>query len=310
MIQPPPPLLVEQHPLRIRVAVVRRALAGRFFKGIRKIMAVSKADLIANLRDREVRVRQECLCQFHFPLQNICFQRRAGRPLEKCRDVFLIIPKVSCHFADLDRFAHTPGYIIHDIRVELLFATLHGDIAPREVQLAVKLAQDSRRHMVVQIHIPIIPVAILKLFEEYDEPVQARHFAVQWKQDAGFLGRKRCLVGIVDTQVVVDARVGKVRPVESAGGRAESVLVAGRADDYVLALVHGVFRIVLRYIQTPLCHYDEFKVHQFAGHMNPVLVRRDKFPRPVELEGEVYMKVKRIHITFSYLLCKRGENYR
>ena len=178
-------------------------------------MIVRESNIIPNLGDREICICQQRFCQLHFSLKDIGFQRNAGRFLEKCRNILFIISKISSYFADLDWFPDAPGDIVDDVGVELLFIAFHGDAPAGQVELAVELTQDPGYRIVVLIDIPVVPVAVLKLFEKHDHPVDPRDFSLHRQQDPGLLSWQGSRPRILYVQVIVAARIGKMRPVKS-----------------------------------------------------------------------------------------------
>lgn len=207
-------------------------------------MIVRKSDIIPDLGDGQIGIREQCLCQFHFSLEDIGFQGDAGRFLKKGRDIFLIISKIGSDFADLHRFPDPPGDIIHDIRIELLFIPFHGDAAAGQIELAVEFAQDPGYRIIVLVDIPVVAVAVLKLLEQYDHPVHPGYLCLYRQQDPGLFGWQGRGDCVRDAQIAVVSGIGKVRPVKGALGRVEAMLVTGGTQDDIFPLMDYIFLVV------------------------------------------------------------------
>lgn len=126
-------------------------------------MIIGKTDIVANLGNRKIGVGKHCLCKLHFSCCNIVFQGQTAIFLEKCRDIFFVVSKISSDLADTDRFADAPGNIIDNIGVELDLAALDRHTSGGEIDLAVQFAQDRGENKVILIVVAVFAVAVLQL---------------------------------------------------------------------------------------------------------------------------------------------------
>lgn len=204
-------------------------------------MVIGIADVIADLCDGEVRIREHCLCQLHFSVLNIRFQGIAVHLFEKRRDIFFIIPEIGGHFADLYLFMKPPGNVVDDIRIQRMVL---GRRAARHVELAVQLAEGGGQQKRILVSVLVCSVAVLQLFHENEHAVGPRDFGGVREQYSFFVRRKWLLIPVVADKVVVAVIVvGKMHPVKRAPGRAQAVLAAGRAEQDIFPFIHGVFLI-------------------------------------------------------------------
>ncbi len=284
---------MEQLALRVSIPVCGRALSGHLFKGAGEVVTVGKPDVIADLGDGEIGVCEQGLCQLHFFIQDIGFQRFPRNLFEKSGDVFFIVAKIGGNLAHLNIFPNPPGDVIDYVGVELGLFTFHDRVPAGEVYLAVELAQGRGQHVAVQILIAVFAAAVLQLFQENDQAVQPGNSALSGQKDPGLSG----VQGAADVPVIIDGRIvpviiiRKMSPVKFAERGLKAVLALRGGHEQVFAFPHGVAGALIRDKELALSHYDPLKIREDPGHVGPALVRGLELSRPVKMDGLFYRKI-------------------
>lgn len=167
----PPVLFKRKFPVPITLPVLSRRHPGEFSESRGKIMRILKSNIIGNLRDSVIRVRQLSHCAVRFGFQDELLQCHSGALVEEGGEVFVVVAEITGEFGDFEGLAavvlDVADNVLQDLR-PLRF----GSVGAVEGALTVDFAENSGSQAVVEERVVETQGSVLELLHEDDDAVR------------------------------------------------------------------------------------------------------------------------------------------
>ncbi len=169
----PPVLFKRKFPVPITLPVLSRRHPGEFSESRGKIMRILKSNIIGNLRDCVIRVRQLSHCAVHFGFQDELLQCHPGALVEEGGEVFVVVAEITGEFGDFEGLAAVVLDVADDVLQDLC-PLRFGSVGAVEGALAVDFAENSGSQAVVEERVVETQGSVLELLHEDDDAVRGR----------------------------------------------------------------------------------------------------------------------------------------
>lgn len=164
----PPVLFKRKFPVPITLPVLSRRHPGEFSESRGKIMRILKSNIIGNLRDCVIRVRQLSHCAVHFGFQDELLQCHPGALVEEGGEVFVVVAEITGEFGDFEGLAA----VVLDVADNVLQDLRFGSVGAVEGALTVDFAENSGSQAVVEERVVETQGSVLELLHEDDDAVR------------------------------------------------------------------------------------------------------------------------------------------
>ena len=166
-------LFKRKFPVPITLPVLSRRHPGEFSESRGKIMRILKSNVIGNLRDCVIRVRQLSHCAVHFGFQDELLQCHSGALVEEGGEVFVVVAEITGEFGDFEGLAAVVLDVADDVLQDLC-PLRFGSVGAVEGALAVDFAENSGSQAVVEERVVETQGSVLELLHEDDDAVRGR----------------------------------------------------------------------------------------------------------------------------------------
>ena len=136
-------------------------------------MRILKSNVIGNLRDSVIRVRQLSHCAVHFGFQDELLQRHSGALVKEGGEVLGVVAEIAGEFGDLEGLAAVVLDVADDVLQDLR-PLRFGSVGAVEGTLAVDFAENSGSQAVVEERVVETQGSVLELLHEDDDAVRGR----------------------------------------------------------------------------------------------------------------------------------------
>ena len=134
-------------------------------------MRILKSNVIGNLRDRVIRVRQLSHCAVRFGFQDELLQCHSGALVEEGGEVFVVVAEITGEFGDFEGLAAVVLDVADDVLQDLR-PLRFGSVGAVEGTLTVDFAENSGSQAVVEERIVETQGSVLELLHEDDDAVR------------------------------------------------------------------------------------------------------------------------------------------
>ena len=134
-------------------------------------MRILKSNIIGNLRDCVIRVRQLGHSAVHFGFQDELLQRHPGALVEEGGEVFVVVAEITGEFGDFEGLAAVVLDVADNVLQDLC-PLRFGSVGAVEGALAVDFAENSGSQAVVEERVVETQGSVLELLHEDDDAVR------------------------------------------------------------------------------------------------------------------------------------------
>lgn len=134
-------------------------------------MRILKSNIIGNLRDRVICVRQLGHSAVHFGFQDELLQCHSGALVEEGGEVFVVVAEITGEFGDFEGLAAVVLDVADDVLQDLC-PLRFGSVGAVEGALTVDFAENSGSQAVVEERVVETQGSVLELLHEDDDAVR------------------------------------------------------------------------------------------------------------------------------------------
>ena len=136
-------------------------------------MRILKSNVIGDLRNGVIRIRQLSHCAVHFGFQDELLQRHSGALVKEGGEVLVVVAEIAGEFGDLEGLAAVVLNVADDVLQDLR-PLRFGSVGAVEGALAVDFAENSGSQAVVEERVVETQGSVLELLHEDDDAVRGR----------------------------------------------------------------------------------------------------------------------------------------